>query len=547
MSEIFRNINKKEWALVLAMALVLIFLTSFPLVYGYLVKPADKFFPALHSIGPGDYNVYYSYLEQARAGKKLFYDLYAAENQNPFIFNPLWLVVGLFGKSLHFSNILTFQLARLLLVFPFTAILYLLISYIFNSVTLRRYVFVFSLFASGLGGYFSSLIKFIYGTNFKLDYYPMDLWVSESFNFLTVNHSAHFIMATLLIMLIFLFMFISLKSKKWSYTIYAGLLGLFLIFFHPFHLITMSAVILVWIGVESFYQWRLKWDYLKKYLVFMLLVAPAILYHFMLLIYNPIAIGRAAQNICLTPSFWIILTSYGLLIPLALLGIMKKPKNSIFTFLLIWLIVQSCLIFIPLVYQRRLSHGLQIPLTIFAFWGLYQLYLLIKTKKPNLNFKANKPIIFLLFILFFCFSDLFVLAEDLSMYTNPEFRQPPGYIYLDNSVIEAIHWLKYNLNDEDVVLSNILTGSFIPAFSGKKVYIGHGVETTDYKGKKEKVQDFFKNDTDDIEKINFLKDEKITYLFYSQFEKYAGDFQPAAKEYLKPVYTSVQVQIYQVL
>ena len=59
MKEILQSINKKEWLFVLIMAFVLILVTTAPTIFGYLIKPENKFFPAVHSMGAGDFNIYY--------------------------------------------------------------------------------------------------------------------------------------------------------------------------------------------------------------------------------------------------------------------------------------------------------------------------------------------------------------------------------------------------------------------------------------------------------------------------------------------------------
>lgn len=547
MKEIIKSIEKKEWIFVLGIAILLIIITTAPTIYGFLVKTEDKFFPALHSIGPGDYNVYYSYIEQVRGGNLLFKDIFTSEEHSPFLFNPLWLLIGLTGKFFNLSNIITFQFSRILLIFPFLFVLYLLISLFIKEKILRRLCFIFSIFASGLGSFFVSLIKYTYQNNLELEVYPMDLWVSESYNFLTLYHSAHFIMATLLIILIFLLMFLSFQKNNFHYTIWAGLLALFLFFFHPFHLPTIFFILFVYIFVASFQKWKIRWDYIKKFIVFLLISLPAIIYQFLLLIYNPVAIGRASQNTCLTTTFWVTLISYGLLTPFAIWGVIKKQKNNGYKFLLTWLIVHSLLIFSPFQFQRRLTQGLQIPLTIFAFWGLYYFYEYLKRKYSGFKLSHYYPLISLFLIIFFTFSNLYVLAQDLSFYTYSEYRNWPHYIYLDKEYGEAFFWLKNNLGDQDIVLSDTVTGSFIAGFSGKKIYIGHWVETLEWQEKLKTTKWFFREDSEDEKKIDFLRKERITYLFYSQFEDEKGDFEPRDKDFLKLVFAQGKVLIYQVL
>ncbi|MFH1367448.1 MAG: hypothetical protein ABIH38_05735 [Patescibacteria group bacterium] len=547
MKEIFSRINKKEWIFALGIAIILILVTSLPTLYGYLVKPADKFFPALHSQGPGDYNVYYSYIEQVKQGHLLFSDLYTSESHQPFLFNPFWLIIGLFGRFFHLSNILTFQLARIIFIFPFVFALYLITSYFFNEKRLRRYAFLFSIFASGFGGYSIAIVKKIMGTGLNLHYYPMDLWVSEANNFLTIFHSPHFMAATTLIIFVLLFLFLSFTKNNWRYTFWSGFLGLSLIFFHPFHLPNIFLVPLVYIVVVSLREKKIKWSYVFKLVAFVLLIMPAVIYQFMLVIYNPIAAGRADQNICLIVDWGIFLISYGFLLPLAFLGLFSRPKEEKYLFIFIWLFVQLALIFSPLTFQRRLTQGWQIPLTFFSIWGLVMIFRKIGKKWPNINFFANKIYIGVILAFCFCFSQLYVLAENFSLYTDKIYREWPHYVYLDISYKQGFDWLKNNLTANDVILSSTTTGSFIPAFSGLRIYIGHNMETLKWSQKVYEVNQFFSLDLDDSQRREFLEKKNITYIYYSEFEKNLGDFRPQGKNYLESVFQKGELIIYRVI
>ncbi|MFA5070288.1 MAG: hypothetical protein WC528_03320 [Patescibacteria group bacterium] len=548
----FPAINKKEWFFVIKISLILIFVTTIPYIYGYLITPADKFFPGIHSLGPGDYNVYYSYIEQVNQGRFIFTDLFTGEEHRPFNFNPLWLTVGLFGRFFHLPSIATLQASRAFLIFPFALVLYLFISFFIKSPARRRLGFLFSVFASGLGSFFLPLINHWYGPSLPLSLYPMDLWVSEGYNFLTLYHTPHFIAATALIIFIFLFLFKSFEKGSWRSLFFAGIASLILMFFHPFHLPTILAVPLAYIFVASWRAGKLLRPYITKYFVFLLLTSPAVIYQFLLVIYDPVAAGRAAQNICQTDRFWVFLISYGLILPFALIGLWyKKPRSNKHIFLATWLIAQFFLIFAPLTFQRRLTEGWQIPLCLFAFWGLQYFWEFIKRKKPAIDSSGYKIIFVSLIVLLFGLSNFHVVAQDLSLYTSAEFRDPPQYVYLDKGFGEAFKWMKQNLTSQDVVFSDVIASSFIAGFTGKRIYIGHSVETLDFAKKREIAKWFFESNTGDAEKEQFLKNNKITYLFANNFisvdyKNTAGIFNPATKNYLNPVFKSGEVAIYKV-
>jgi len=544
-ADIFPKINRNEWKFVMWITILVILLTTIPFIYGYFSAPQGKYFTGLQALAPGDFNVYYSHIEQVRQGNWIFKDIFTSETHVAFFFNPFWLAVGLFAKIFKLSNIFTYQFFRIILTPIFLFTVYFFTSLFFQQIFKRKFCFIFLIFASGLGSWFSPLVKHIFGTGFSEHYWPMDLWVSEGQNFLTIYHSPHFIFASTLILITFILLYFSLEYNNFKYLFYAGTINLFLLFFHPFHLPTILTVPLVYISAVSFRDWRIKWDYLLKFIIFIFLSLPAILYQFLLLIFNPIAQGRASQNICLTPAIWIVLISYGFLTPLALYGVFKLKNNydSKRIFLLVWFICQSLLIYCPLLFQRRIAQGLQFPLIIFSCYGLF--YFAERFKKIKL-FLENIEIFILFFIILFASSNIYVLSQDLNYYTYSKNKKYIDYFYINIENKQAFDWIKGNLDDQDIILTYSITGNYIPGFTGKTVYIGHPVETLKFDEKLLKVKEFFGGNQGITKEKEFLKQNKISYLFFGQYEQKIGNFNPQDKDYLKQVFHRGEVTIYQV-
>ena len=62
MRELIASITKREWRLVSILALVIIIITTVPLIGGWLVTPEGKVFTGIHFAAPNDWFVYYSYI-----------------------------------------------------------------------------------------------------------------------------------------------------------------------------------------------------------------------------------------------------------------------------------------------------------------------------------------------------------------------------------------------------------------------------------------------------------------------------------------------------
>ena len=176
-----------------------------------------------------------------------------------------------------------------------------------------------------------------------------------------------------------------------------------------------------------------------------------------------------------------------------------------------------------------------------ALFSIYR-FLSQKFSHKQINLLLNNKILAgFLFMIFFALSNVYVLANDVLLYQNNSYP----YFYLADDYSQAMAWLKNNTNWNDVVLSEEVNGNFIPGMSGRKVYLGHGVETVDYENKKEKVEWFWEKDEESDKKKEFLAENGIIYLFYSEAEKELGSFNPENKKYLKAVFRNQTVTIYQ--
>lgn len=561
------NISKKEWHFVFLLTFVAIIITTLPYLYAYISAPKGKIYNGMHMLTPGDIYVYFSYLEQTAQGNYLFKNLFTSEITIP-VFNIFWLAVGLFGKLFNLNHITTFQFARILLIPICIISLYFLISYFFNSKSIRKIALLFTIFSSGFGAWAALLLP-AYVKNTTLFYWPMDLWTPEHNLFLTLYHSPHLIASLTLIILIFLLFLKAVKENKYKYSILAGICGALLMQFHPFHLPTIVLVPVFYVLIkwmpefirrrkESLVCIIKKWQDLRHLSVFYILTAPAVFYYIWLTNFDWTTSLKTFQNHCYTPRFFVVLISYGGLLLFGAIGFFmslkylinkKYQKSNIenlisddnLLFLLVWAVVQFALIFMPFRFQRRLTEGLQIPLVFLTIIGL--LYAKEKLKHYSLDkIFFNKIAATIIFILVFTSSNIFVLKIDMEYFTKKN-----NLFYFTKQQMESYEFLKNEVQGNDVILSNIVNGNAIPGVAGRKVYFGHvNVETLYYDSKLAYMNWFFKNNTNDEKKINFLKENNIKYIYYSEFEKKLENFNPADKNYLTPIYLNDFAVIYKV-
>jgi len=545
---LIKSINKKEWRFLIAITLFVIFLTTAPYLYGWHQTPENYSYTGLHSLTPSDIHVYFSWIESIKQGNLFIENLYTSEPQARVMLNIFWSSVGLFAKLTGLSNIIVFHITRIILIPFFLFLLYLLASYFWSDKTWRRICFIFLTFASGLGFAISGIID---DSVYRKGWYnwPLDLWAPENNNLLTMLYSPHLILSTMLLILVIFLVFFSLQKNKIKYSVSAGFLAMILFQFHPFHTPTIFGVLFIYLLIQFIIHKRIIFSYLKHIFIFSLVSSPSIFYWLVLEQNNFIIQIRTYQNICLTPSLWVTVFSYGFILILAIFAIfvlIKKNKlNNLNIFLITWLIVQFALLYSPFNFQRRMMQGLQIPMILLAVIGLNYIYCYLKARLPAEKFDfwvSNKYLAVILFVLLFGSSHIFNWVREFSVVVNK--TQP--VLYISNDTTAAFDWFKQNTQPSQVILTDLNNGNLIPGRIGHKVFLGHGVETLFFNSKFEQVNWFFSNNNLDDKKKLFLKNNNISYILYTSQTRNLGDFQPSKKNYLQQVFQKGDIEIYKV-
>ena len=91
------------------------------------------------------------------------------------------------------------------------------------------------------------------------------------------------------------------------------------------------------------------------------------------------------------------------------------------------------------------------------------------------------------------------------------------HIYFSQNTRAALKWIQDNIPRNATILAPLDTAVYLPGFTGKIVYAGHGVETAFYYCCKEReVRWFFKPNTPNNARAAFLKKRNITYIAVSK-------------------------------
>ncbi len=110
----------------------------------------------------------------------------------------------------------------------------------------------------------------------------------------------------------------------------------------------------------------------------------------------------------------------------------------------------------------------------------------------------------------------------------------------------GLKWLEANTPRDTVVLSKITAGSYIPAYSGNFVYLGHSGETPHYDERVPQVDRFFSGVMIEADAYRFLKEANINFVFYGPQEKENATEDINRYPFLKLVFNQPLVKVYEV-
>ena len=551
--QLFQSITGREWRFVFLLSAFVAIITVIPLVYGHVVTPRDFNFTATHFTAPNDWFVYYAYIEQVRQGHWLLYDLFTAESHQA-VFNPLWLGVGLLARITGLSAPIALNLVRVVLIPIFYVVAYLWIALLFKVLLIRRLALVMLSFASGLGAFlFDRIIRYPFNFDGAQFNWPMDLWVPEHNTFLTLYYSPHFVASLIFILISFLATVLFAQTSAFRYSFVAGISALVLFSFHPFHVPTVFGVTAMFVIGVMFIRRQWSWSLVSHAGIVGALSAPAILYYTYLLSVDQVTQQKALQNLTWTTPLWLTVVSYGLLLPLAFIGARAMAKQGTFVeknlslpwvFVLIWTVVQSILIYVPVDFQRRMTEGLHVPLIFLSTVGIVWCVARAKHGTTGVwraihqwRYTAAVGLGALLIS-----SNVFQIAADLFIYHDKR-----ELAYISTDIVDAGRWLRTVPSNVVVFNSASNIVNVVPALSGRRVYVGHGVETPGFEIKDREVTWFLGTNRALSGEEKFLHDRGITYIFFGPIERALGTYDPTSKPYLLEVYKNQTVRIYKVL
>lgn len=524
---------------------VILSLNLTPLVLQYFHAPPGRSFALIHN-NVQDFYFYQSLMNEGANGAYLTSDPYTTEPHQSSIIFSYFVWIGKIAKILNIPYAYIYHFLRLSI-----SIIFLLFTFYFIfliKIPYPRLTYFFFLFASPF-----MRITEEFGKTIRAPY--MHWWTGLD----PIRRAAYlphhmFGALGLIISLYLVIRFHQKKGKKHLY--YLFIFSLLLAFIH-----TPSLFIILIILPPTIIIYTLRNSNIHKFfgsLVYQFFSLSV--YWFTGLIVLLIMVSQTNHGFPWSqyinweknlqfPLNKELIGTFGILLPLSLLGLIRSLLSKKFDRILIGCWFLAPLLLIPFSYQLgisniRLLQGVPfLSLTILACIGLETIMDFINSSRGTPLSGATKAnFSLLIIIIIFLIFSLPTLTWSLNDQIK-EFWPIYGNVYPDIRLNNVFYFINQNFPPKTITLSTFYTGNYLPAFTSTVSFIGHSGYTFDIDKKQALANTFFtgKMPTADAKKL--LQDYKIALIFQGPEEKpiYPSLLYP---QLLKPIYNKEEVTLY---
>lgn len=471
---------------IIIVALLVVFVQKFPTIYAaWHVPDGYKYTYQASWFDPWDINVYVTAVRHGHEEGILLKNHYnSIPQQRPSLIYPIYTISGKVSSA---NPFIIFHVLAGIVGFFLTIVIFFNYKRIFNS---HKFALLATLVCVLGGGIGAILGKTDISAASQI----------TSFSFQSAVQRAHEGMGIALYVSALMTTFYYYETKKTKKTAALIICLLLLnVLFYPYNILSYLVIAFsyVYSQVRTF---RIS-PYLLLMFVAIVVGAATLAYYFHL--QNSTFSAAASENLP-NVSIPAVLIGYGgFIFFFALNGFMEKtPLSSqhkkIRLFFILWIVISVILSYLPGVgFSRFFLRGL-----FFPFTGLMFVQLFYTKNHVAQYFMA----IFFVALLLFSRFNIFMLRIEEVQEKNP-------WIYTEATIIEALEFLKER-PDDGVMSLNFAVANFIPAYTGKRVYLGHMLQTPDTQTRIRLIERFYSGEFTEQEARDFLQENKIRYVIY---------------------------------
>ena len=510
-------------------------ISTLPFLVAYWSTPAGLQFGGF-VLNVEDANSHVAKMMLGKRGEWLFYLNYSPEVHEGAFVNSVWNLLGWLAARLSLPLLAMWHIARVAFGLFYLMAVVVTINYFVADRRQRTVALFLAAFGSGLGW-----VPLLFGQQIVAGARPIDFWLAEAYSTPILVGYPHILLAVAMLLLTFVLALKALEAYTLPPGLAAGLCALVFVLIHPFGVAVVDLSLVTYVLALRLLRSKSLARSLLAIAPVFLLPLPLFAYDVVVFLTNDVFRAWSEQNLCLSPSPFLYLLGYGVMVPLAMLGMLASMRASAerSVFLLVWTTVVAILLYVPFNSQRRFIEGLIVPLAILSARGIAEYVLpYIRQRMSYRLTRISVPIILTLTL-----PSTLIFVGGLTSLS----LQHPARLYQDVLKMEAIEWLGARTKPDEVVLSSQQTGNLIPAVAGNAVVVGHWAETIGFQEKQRFVKTFFDERTTDEQRREILERFRVSYLFYGPEERALGDYDVEGSPLLRLVYANQRYRILRVI
>jgi hypothetical protein len=468
------NVSGTEWRWMTIFGGLLVAASVLPYLWAFIslnAQPTHRFVGILHS--PLDSAVYIAKIDQGLRGAWLSTLTHTPEMTPSFFLNSFYLVLGHLAKALGLSTLMIFHLARLTMSFAMFVALYHLGSTIWSRLRPRRLFFSIVAVGSGLGW-----LALMLAPETPQTQLAVDLNLFEAIPLLATFANPHFPLAIALIALIAAtYITVFRPGFQMTPTLTNGGLGialisLFLVIVLPHGWLPIASALVLYVIILALRSRRLPLLEITWVSLTILPALPILIYYAMVMIAEtPLSTWIAQNQIApLPPDRYLF--GFGLPLLAALPGLWRALRyfeRDGDRFMLLWLIVNAIILYLPLPMPQRSVIGLFIPIVYFATRAMEDFWF----ERIPAKWRDAALIAFFVFIV----PSNVLMAIVPMIGINDPVRGEEGGLMMPAGYTDAFRWLNSTGEDSVVVLAQPLPSLWLPAYTPMRVVYGHPYDT----------------------------------------------------------------------
>lgn len=531
-----------RWRIIL-LALVVVGVSTIPYVVGWAAQTKAQVFGGF-VIDLDDSHSYLAVMQQGMRGDWRFVSLYSPEPQRGIWMYTFYILLGHVVRLTGLPPLLVYHSARVV-----CGILLLVTIHEFARLCLHRRrlawnALLLASVSSGLGWLREIILPSVPG-----GVSPPDLWFLDGYTFLAIFTFPHYALAWTLLLAAFGSALSYRRTPKSQCLLLGGGAAFLATALHPTLPVVIGTVVatygmLLWMADGQF---PVRWAVAGASLV---LGGGSMAGYLWSVFHSDPVLESWGHTVMATPAFHHMLWGYGLLIPLAAVGgvDLVRRRNCHGVFLIVWATTSLLLGYVPFNMQRRFLEGIHIPISLLAAMGLRRSLLSLAQSRlahtvSDLGYPRRRAVWLTrsLVIALTAVTNLYLLSSAIVTVGSrfPEF-------FHSRAEVDTFEWIDNHLTDKDIVLASYGTGNLIPAWTGRRVFVGHWAESVDCYERKRLVATFFSDVTPHRFRTDLVSRYGISHVYLGERERLLGDFDPSSASYLSEVYDREGATIYEV-